>query len=83
MDQRRSDDDPHEASTGAATGFAPFSRPWWTLVLILAPLGGVAAYFRWLSPNPYPVFWIGAFVVSFVALSSAIAVLQRRRPRRA
>lgn len=60
----------------------PLSRQWWTLVLILAPLGGVAAYYRWLYPHPYPVLMIVAFGVFFVALSSAVAVIQRRRSRR-
>lgn len=67
----------------AEHGFQPFGRQWWTLVLILAPVGGVASYYRWLHPHPYPVLMIVAFGVSFIALAAAVAVIQRRRPRRA
>ena len=60
----------------------PFSRPWWVLVLVLAPLGSAAAYWRWLHPHPYPVPMITGGAVLFVVLSSAIGLIERKRARR-
>ena len=77
MDRRQRDGTPNAAPTWAGSKYKPFSQPWWILVLMLAPVGSALAYFRWVSPNPYPVLWIVGGAVSFVVLSALIAVLQR------
>ncbi|HEX2575262.1 MAG TPA: hypothetical protein VHK88_02870 [Aquihabitans sp.] len=59
-----------------------FTRGWWAAVLFLAPVAGIAGYYRWAHPHPYPALIITCATAAFLVVSVAAGAFERRRAAR-